>query len=504
MATIEAALLLVVDPQVLGSILLSATFGLFVGAIPGLTATMAVALLVPVTFFMPPIPAVAVVVTAVATAIFARRHPGGLTPHPRHTGLRGLYRGHLRPRSGGPRGAGAGGSGSRSQPPVGFSARSSWRRRRRSWPSSPYGSARSSTFWLACLGLSCAVFMAAGSVLKAITSLMLGLLVSTVGLDVVSGYPRFTFGSTELLGGVSFIPAMVGMFAISEILRFATTTTAAPRIAQQRIGNVFRGMSGLFRTHWRNFVRGNLVGMTIGVLPGAGGDIAAWIAYGISKRFSRSPERFGTGHVEGIIESTSANNAALASAWIPTLVFGIPGDSTTAIVIGVLFMKGLNPGPTVFLERPELICAVFLTFCLANLVMLPLGFLAIKSARLLLEVPRDILMPTILIICMVGAFAINNTPFGILLMLVFGIIGYLMEENGFPIASAVLGLVLGRMVEQNFMVSLIKADGRLLAFFERPGAAALGLATLAIWLVPPVLRVMRSSRPQRSPSRADY
>ncbi len=495
MATIEAALLLVVDPQVLGSILLSATFGLFVGAIPGLTATMAVALLVPVTFFMPPIPAVAVVVTAVATAIFAGDIPGALLRIP-GTPASAAYTedtfalaraGHAE------RALGIGLTFSTAGGLLGTIVLAS------AAPLLAEFALRFSSFeyfWLACLGLSCAVFMAAGSVLKAITSLMLGLLVSTVGLDVVSGYPRFTFGSTELLGGVSFIPAMVGMFAISEILRFATTTTAAPRIAQQRIGNVFRGMSGLFRTHWRNFVRGNLVGMTIGVLPGAGGDIAAWIAYGISKRFSRSPERFGTGHVEGIIESTSANNAALASAWIPTLVFGIPGDSTTAIVIGVLFMKGLNPGPTVFLERPELICAVFLTFCLANLVMLPLGFLAIKSARLLLEVPRDILMPTILIICMVGAFAINNTP--------FGIIGYLMEENGFPIAPAVLGLVLGRMVEQNFMVSLIKADGRLLAFFERPGAAALGLATLAIWLVPPVLRVMRSSRPQRSPSRADY
>ena len=222
------------------------------------------------------------------------------------------------------------------------------------------------------------------------------------------------------------------------------------------------------------------------MLPGAGGDIAAWIAYAVSKRCSHEPERYGKGHVEGIVESASANNAALASAWIPTLVFGIPDDSTTAIIIGVLYMQGLNPGPTVFLKRPELVYAVFLTFFLANLVMIPLGLLAIKSATLLLRVPRDLLMPVILVFCIVGAFAINNSMFGVVTLLVFGLLGYVMEENGCPITPAILGMVLGRMVEEQFMVSMIKAEGSFMAFVDRPIAAVLGFLTIVVWSWPAV------------------
>src|SRR5205823_6412306 len=224
-------------------------------------------------------------------------------------------------------------------------------------------------------------------------------------------------------------------------------------------------------------LRGNAVGTLIGALPGAGADIAAWITYAISKKFSKEPEKFGTGHVEGIVESGSANNSALAGAWIPALVFGIPGDSITAIVIGVLYIKGLNPGPTSFMNNAPAIYAVFLVFILANLLMLPLGIAAIRAAKQMLSAPREVLLPVILLFCIVGSFAINNSIFGVVLMLAFGIVGYLMEENGFPIAPATLGLVLGSMLEENFISSMIKADGRILAFFERPIAGALGVLT---------------------------
>ena len=308
---------------------------------------------------------------------------------------------------------------------------------------------------------------------------------------MISGQPRFTFGSTELLGGVSFIPMLIGMFAVSEVLRYMTTAEPHAAVVQARLGNVFHGVGRVGRRYWRSIARGNAIGVGIGVLPGAGGDIAAWIAYAVSKRFSRERDKFGTGHVEGIVESASANNSALASAWIPALVFGIPGDSTTAIIIGVLYMKGLNPGPTVFVERPELVYAVFLTFFLANLVMLPLGLVAIRSAQLLLRVPRDVLMPVILIFCMVGAFAINNSVFGVTTLLVFGVLGYVMEEHGFPIAPAILAMVLGRIVEENFMISMIKVDGRVLGFFERPISAALGIVTLTVWLLPVAIGLWR-------------
>jgi putative tricarboxylic transport membrane protein len=208
------------------------------------------------------------------------------------------------------------------------------------------------------------------------------------------------------------------------------------------------------------------------------------MSYAVSKKFSKEPEKFGTGHVEGIVESGAANNSSLAGAWIPAIVFGIPGDTITAIGISVLYLKGMNPGPTIFIKNPENIYAVFLVFVIANLIMLPLGWLAIKAATRVLRVPRRILMPTILLFCVVGAYAVNNTVFGILLILVFGVIAFLMEDHGFPIAPAILGVVLGKMLEENFITSMIKANGNALAFFERPIAAFLGAGTLLILFWP--------------------
>jgi TctA family transporter len=212
----------------------------------------------------------------------------------------------------------------------------------------------------------------------------------------------------------------------------------------------------------------------------------------MSKKFSKEPEKYGTGHVEGIIEAGASNNSALAGAWIPALVFGIPGDSITAIVIGVLYIKGLNPGPTIFMNNAVSLYAIFIVFILANLLMIPLGVAAIKSAKQMLRAPRELLLPVILLFCIVGAFAINNSAFGVLLMLAFGIVGYLMEENGFPVAPAILGMVLGAMLEENFISSMIKADGRLTGFFERPIAGSLGVLTLAVLSVPLIKAFFRT------------
>jgi TctA family transporter len=294
------------------------------------------------------------------------------------------------------------------------------------------------------------------------------------------------------MGGISFIPAMIGMFAVSEILRYVASTRERPAVPQQPIGNVFKGLGPILGRYKVNLLRGGMIGTAIGILPGAGADIASWVAYAVSKKFSKEPEKFGTGHVEGLVDTGCANNAGLSGAWVPAIVFGIPGDSITAIVIGVLYMKGMNPGPTVFLNQPELIYAVFVAFFVANIALVPLGFLAIRSARQLLRMPRRILMPIILMFCVVGAFAINNTVFGVTVMLVLGVLAYVMEENGFPIAPTILGIVLGAMLEDNFMSSMIKADGDLLGFFSRPIALVLGIVTLSVWFLPPLLRALRT------------
>ena len=263
------------------------------------------------------------------------------------------------------------------------------------------------------------------------------------------------------------IPMMIGMFAVSEIIRFAVDTNPPLMIVDKPIGNVFKGMWGLAKKYPLQILRGNALGTLVGALPGAGADIAAWMSYAISKKFSKEPEKFGTGHVEGIVESGSANNSALAGAWIPALVFGIPGDSITAIVIGVLYMKNMNPGRRCSRNNPQNIYAVYLLFIIANLIMIPLGWCVHQGRRSRsCSVPRNVLMPVIMLFCVVGSFAINNTAFDVGVMLVAGVVAFVLEENGFPIAPAILGVVLGGMLEENFVTSMIKSDGNLLAFFS--------------------------------------
>ncbi len=477
------AFALVFDPYVLTVILCSALFGLFVGCVPGLTATMATALLVPITFFMPPVPAVAAIVTATAMAIFSGDIPGALLRIP-GTPASAAYTDEAYAMTKKGQAEVALGAG------LVFSAIGGL-----------FGTAVMITsapalaeialkfsdyeyFWMVVLGLAGAVFIGNSSILKASISLLLGLLVACVGLDNPAGHPRFTFGNAELTGGISLIPMMVGMFAVSEILRFVVHMDPPLQLATEKIGNVFKGMWGLLVKYPWPLVRGSALGTVIGIQPGSGADMAAWMSYAMAKKFSKEPEKFGTGHVEGIVEAGAANNSALAGAWIPALVFGIPGDSITAIAIGVLYLKGLNPGPTLFINNPQNIYAIFLVFILANIIMLPLGWLTIKAAKNVLRLPRNILMPTILLFCIVGSFAINNTVFGVLLTLVFGALAFVLEENGFPVAPAILGVVLGQMMEENFIKSMIKSDGDITAFVTRPIAGFLAVSTFIILLWP--------------------
>jgi len=468
--------------------LLAALFGLFIGSIPGLTATMATALLIPFTFYMDPVPAIACIVTTVAMAIFAGDIPGALLRIP-GTPASAAYcdEAYALTRKG------------QTELALGTSL-----------VCAAIGGVMGSLvlsltapvlaefaiqfssyeyFWLACLGLSCAVIISTGSTLKGFVSLLLGLFIATIGIDITAGHPRFTFGSVEMMAGISFIPAMIGMFAISEVIRFVVSTAPAETVVQQPIKKVFSGIGIVLSKYKLNVVRGGAIGAVVGILPGAGADIAAWISFAVSKRFSKDRDKFGTGHVEGLVDAGTANNAGLSGAWVPALVFGIPGDSITAIAIGVLYMKGMNPGPTVFLSQPELIHSVFVVFFLANLALIPLGFIAIRFSRQVLRVPRNVLIPIILMFCIVGSFAINNTVFGVSVMLVMGVLAYLMEENGFPVAPTILGLVLGTMLEDNFMSSMIKADGDLMGFFSRPIAATLGILVIALWAVP-ILRFL--------------
>jgi putative tricarboxylic transport membrane protein len=483
---------LIVKPYVLFVIAMSALYGIFVGAMPGLTATMATALLVPVTFFMDPVPALAAIVTMEAMAIFAGDIPSALVRIPGTPASAAYVEDAYALTRKGKAGFTLGVSVSVAAmggligsiilillaPRLAEIAML--------FTSFEY-------FWLSCLGLSCAVLVSRGSLVKGMLSLLIGLMMTTVGVDITLGYPRFTFGVTDLLNGFEFIPTMIGMFGVSEVMRNVASGDLSFKITPAKAQKLFSGVGRAIRQYKLNIARSGLIGTAIGILPGAGGDIAAWICYALSKRFSKEPEKFGTGHIEGIVDGGTANNAALGGAWVPALVFGIPGDSITAIVIGVLFMKGLRPGPMIFQRTPEILYAVYLTFILANLILIPMGIMAIRAGNQMLRIPRNMLMPAILMFCIIGSFAINNSVFDVKIMLVVGILAYFMESNEIPVAPAILGLVLGRLLEDYFMVSMIKSDWNLAMFFSRPVSAVLGVTTLVVW-GSPFLALLRKRR----------
>lgn len=482
MGTLIEAFALVFQTDVLIAILLSSIYGLVVGSLPGLSATMATALLVPVTFYLSPIAAVATIISASAMAIFSGDIPGCLLRIP-GTPASAAYTDEAFAMT------------SKGQPELALGICV--------WFSAIGGiigtlslilmapplaemALNFSTFeyfWLAFLGLMCATMVARSNPVKAIASMLIGLLVSCVGIENPAGAQRFTFGFTDLLGGIEPIPALVGVFALAQVMR-AMNEPEPPPMPPRKFGSIMKGMWALTKQYPMPQVRGNIVGIIIGVLPGAGADMAAWVSYAMSKRFSKEPEKFGTGHPEGLIEAGASNNASLASGWVPSLLFGIPGDTITAIAIGVLYMKGLNPGPTLFTEKASSMYALYIIFIIANIIMIPLGIVMIRLARHVLRAPRSAIMPVIVLLCSVGAFATGNNLFLVVTVAAFGLIGYVMEANGYPVAALVLGIVMGTMVEQSFVTSLIKSDGSILPFLSRPVAGTLAALTFAALLWP--------------------
>ena len=480
--TLIDALWMLATWEVVIAIILSSIYGLVVGSLPGLSATMATALLVPVTFYLSPIAAVSTIIAASAMAIFSGDIPGCLLRIP-GTPASAAYtdEAYAMTRKGQPELA------------LGICL----------WFSALGGIAGTLSlillaptlaeialnfstyeyFWLAALGLMCATLVARSSPVKAIASMLIGLLIACIGMENPSGIPRFTFGIVDLLGGIEPIPALVGMFAVSEVMR-AMVTPSPPPMPRRKFGSILAGQWALTKKYTMPQVRGNIIGIIIGVLPGAGADMAAWVSYAMAKKFSKEPEKFGTGHPEGLIEAGASNNASLASGWVPSLLFGIPGDTITAIAIGVLFMKGLNPGPTLFTDKASSMYAIYIVFIIANIIMIPLGIAMIRLASFILHVPRSLVVPLIALLCAVGPFATTNSLFAVLTVAFFGVLGFVMERNGYPVAALVLGIVMGSMLEQSLVSSLIKSDGSVLPFFSRPVASVLAALTIGALLWP--------------------
>ncbi len=469
-------------PSVLFPWLLAMVFGIFVGATPGLTATMAVALLVPLSYYMSPLAGLAMILGVSFTSIFAGditatylRIPG--TPASGAAVLDGFEM--TKKGKGGLAltldlmGSAIGGLVGVAllvmlSPPLATFALS--------FTNFEY-------FWLGIFGLSMAAVLSKGNSVRGFISAVMGMMVSTVGIDITTGYPRFTFNNIELMGGIGFIPAMIGLFGISEVLKQLKSkeSLSAPSIKEKVKVSIIETLPYLWKHKWI-VLRSSLIGTLIGALPGAGADIAAWVSYGVAKKTYRGKEEFGTGLVEGVLAPTCANNAALGGTWIPALVFGVPGDSITAIVLGAMLMYGLKPGPLIFEQSRELLNGIFSVAFFSQIFLVFIGFLGIKAFSKILTLPRNVVFVVVILFSMIGSYAIRNSYFDIYIMLFFGIIGFVFEKLSVPLAPMILGIILGPMVEDNLRVGLIKTGGDILPFLTRPISATLfGLIILTFF-----------------------
>ncbi|MCS7233358.1 MAG: tripartite tricarboxylate transporter permease [Synergistetes bacterium] len=461
---------------------LSMAFGIFVGAMPGLTATMAVALIIPLTYYMKPIAGLSMVIGVSFTAIFAGDIPATYLriPGTPASGAATLDGFEMNKKGKGPLAltldlfcSALGGMIGvliliLVAPPLARAALS--------FTHFEY-------FWLGIFGLSMAAVLSKGNTIKGLLSALLGLLVSTIGIDVTTGYPRFTFGVIDLMDGVSFIPAMIGLFGISEVLKKLTLDKdlELTRVKTDTKLQVIEAFKLMLKNKF-TIVRSALIGTFIGALPGAGADIAAWVSYGVEKNLAR--DEVGTGSPRGVIAPTSANNAAIGGAWIPALSLGLPGDSITAIVLGAMLMYGLKPGPLIFTESKELVYQLFVVAVLVQILLIPAGWIGIKTFSYLVNLRTGVVMTAVVLFSIVGSYAIRNSFFDVGIMMVFGLLGYVMERINMPLAPMVLALILGRMIEDNLRVGLIKTSGSYLPFISRPISLTLVILIVLSFLGP--------------------
>jgi putative tricarboxylic transport membrane protein len=334
-------------------------------------------------------------------------------------------------------------------------------------------------FALMCTGLIIVTYLAQGSVLKAIMMGLVGILLGSIGLDLISGFPRFTFGINELTDGVGIVPLVMGLFGISEILENLEGSLER-EVFKARIKNLWPSLKDWMEAKWA-IVRGSVIGFLLGVLPGGGAVIATFVSYAVEKKVSKQPEKFGKGAIEGVAGPESANNAAAGSSLIPLLSLGIPPNPIMAIFFSALIIHGIQPGPLLIRQNPDLFWGLVASLYLGNGLLLILNLPLIGIWVKVLEIPYKILFPLILLFCIIGVYSMNNLSFDLYVMLLFGVVGWLMRKFGYEGAPLILAFVLGPMLENALRQSLLISQGSFLIFVTRPiSATALGFAFLLL------------------------
>jgi len=325
-------------------------------------------------------------------------------------------------------------------------------------------------FWLALFGVIISGTLTGDDALKGWLAGFLGLLVASVGQDPIHAYDRFSFGSRDLAGGFQLIPALVGAFGFAEVLTVLSERVARPAIHSfdsylPRLRDVLQ--------HWRTIIRSGFIGTFIGIVPGVGEDVASWSSYAAAKRASKEPEKFGKGSVEGLMAAETGDNACVPGAMIPVLALQVPGSAPAAVLMAAMIIHGVQPGPMIMVNNPQFVYDVVAMMLYATIGILVFGLLLVRPLIKILQVPRDIIMPIVFVLCVIGSFAIAQRLFDVWTMIGFGILGYVLRQYNYPMAPFVLGVVLGDLLDKNLRRGLVLSDGDLTPFVTRPISAVL-------------------------------
>jgi len=461
----EAFSTVMLNPMNFFFVFVGITAGIIVGALPGLTATMGCALLIPFTFGLETIQGILMLIGIFAGGIYGGsisailiRTPG--TPAAAATLLDGypLCQKGLAGKAIGVSTVASFCGGTISALIMTFISPQIAKIGLKFGPPE--------FFALAFFGLGIIITISGRSLLRGIISGLFGLLITTIGYDPLSGLPRFTFGTQNLLGGVTFIPALIGLFGYAQVFRNIEKMQLLP-LVRSKVENILPKLSEI-RSILKTMVKSGLIGTFVGSIPGTGGDIAAFVAYSEAKRTSKHPERFGTGILEGVGAPEAGNNGAVGGAMIPMLTLGVPGDAVTAVLLGALTIHGLQPGPMLFRDHLDVIYPIFAGMIMAQFILLLVGLSGARIFARIINIDRRILTPIIFFLCVVGSYSMQFSFFDVGLSLVIGIIAYFMEYYQYPASPILLALILGPMAEQNLRRALVISHGSPFIFFTRP------------------------------------
>jgi putative tricarboxylic transport membrane protein len=487
------------DPLSLALTVLGIAAGLVIGVLPGLGPLMGIVLMLPVAFHLPPIPAMAMLIAIQvggsaggAISAILLRIPG--TPLAAAT----LFDGYPLAQKG------------RTQDAIGLAMTAS------SLGGligglvllflSPLLAAFALKFAppeyaaMALFGLLTIAVVSEGTPVKGLIAGGFGLLLATVGTDEFTNAYRFTYGMFQLTSGPHIVAVVIGLFALSELFFQVQGggLTDAPRLERIRVS--FRGLR-LVLKHWVNLLRSALIGTGLGAIPGAGGDVGAFISYGVAKRLSREEEGYGEGAEGGVVATEAANNGCCGGALIPTLSLGIPGDASTAVLLGALFLLGFFPGPELFRYNPDVAGGIFIAYMAGNLVLLFAGLLLAPFFGAVLKLRKAWLLPAVLLLSVMGTYSLQNSVFDLWVMLFFGVVGYLLRRAAFPLAPVIIGMILGPVLESNLRRSLLISRDGLGIFLERPIAATI-LAVSALILAWILWSALKPAWARRAAGRA--